>query len=43
MHGKLDRSPVPLAMIPAGDNSFRLQPVSAEPHERPKPMDRAAA
>lgn len=25
MHAKLDRAPVPLAMIPAGKNSFRLQ------------------
>ena len=34
MHGSRDRTPVPLAMIPAGDNSFRLQPVSADPQER---------
>jgi len=31
MHSKPDRAPVPLAMIPAGHNSFRLQPVA--PHE----------
>jgi len=29
MHGSRDRTPVTLAMIPAGNNSFRLQPVSA--------------
>lgn len=28
MHKSSDRSPIPLAMIPAGKNSFRLQPVS---------------
>lgn len=27
LHAKPDRSPVPLAMIPEGNNSFRLQPV----------------
>ncbi len=27
LHGKCDRDPVPLALIPAGNNSFRLQPV----------------
>lgn len=28
MHGSRDRNPVILAMIPSGNNSFRLQPVS---------------
>jgi hypothetical protein len=28
LHGKPDRNPVSLAMVPAGENSFRLQPVS---------------
>jgi len=28
LHKNSDRSPIPLAMIPAGKNSFRLQPVS---------------
>ena len=28
LHRNTDRSPIPLAMIPAGKNSFRLQPVS---------------
>ena len=30
MHAKLDRTAIPLAMIPEGKNSFRLQPVRAE-------------
>ena len=30
MHSNRDRNPVPLAMVPAGENSFRLQPVSVE-------------
>ncbi len=28
LHAKPGRTPVPLAMIPAGKNSFRLQPVA---------------
>jgi hypothetical protein len=28
LHGASNRAPVPLAMIPAGDNSFQLQPIS---------------
>lgn len=31
MHASRGRNPIPLAMVPAGDNSFRLQPVSADP------------
>jgi hypothetical protein len=27
MHAKQDRTPIPLAMIPQGNNSFRLRPV----------------
>ncbi len=27
LHGRCDRGSVPLAMIPSGENSFRLQPV----------------
>jgi len=27
IHGRLDRTPIPLAMIPEGKNSFRLRPV----------------
>jgi hypothetical protein len=36
MHGKRDRSPLPLAMIPAGKNAFRLQPVSLNGHAKAK-------
>lgn len=43
MHTSRDRTPVPLAMIPEGDNSFRLQPVSANPHPRPRISSRTAA
>ncbi len=43
MHSSSGRTPVPLAMIPAGDNSFRLQPVTAEPHARPRVQSRPAA
>ena len=32
LHDKCDRSPVPLAMIPSGENSFRLQPVHQNGH-----------
>jgi hypothetical protein len=30
LHAHLHRAPVPLALIPAGKNSFRLQPVSLD-------------
>ena len=43
MHGKLDRTPVPLALIPAGENSFRLQPVPVTPHVSPRLLVRTAA
>jgi len=36
LQGRADRSPVPLAMIPAGKNAFRLQPVPCG-HVRVKP------
>jgi len=36
MHTRLDRTPVPLAMIPAGKNSYRLQPVCLNRQNRPK-------
>jgi hypothetical protein len=36
MHAKLDRMPVPLAMIPEGKNSYRLQPVRLNRHVRAK-------
>jgi len=35
LHGTANRT-VPLAMIPAGGNSFQLQPVSSGPRLRPK-------
>jgi hypothetical protein len=42
LHGKPDRAPIPLAMIPAGKNSFRLQPVRlnrvARAHPAPGPV-----
>jgi hypothetical protein len=34
MHARRDRSPIQLAMVPAGENSFRLQSVSL--HEGPR-------
>jgi len=30
-HRMIDRAPLPLAMIPSGNNSFRLKPVSVRP------------
>ena len=35
LHGTANRT-VPLAMIPSGDNSFQLQPVSVVPRSRTK-------
>lgn len=35
-HGKVGDSPVPLAMIPSGKNSFRLQPLGMRSHARAK-------
>ena len=43
MHGNSTRNPVPLAMIPSGDNSFRLQPVSASAPVRAHASTRSAA
>jgi hypothetical protein len=43
LHGKLNRNPIPLAMIPEGENSFRLQPVSLNGHARAKQASGAAA
>ena len=43
LHGPANRTPVPLAMIPAGDNSFQLQPVSLAPRSRTKPVPATAA
>ena len=36
MHTKPDRTPIPLAMIPEGENSFRLQPVRLNEQVRDK-------
>ena len=35
-HGKAGDSPVPLAMIPSGENSFRLQPLGTRGQRRTK-------
>lgn len=43
MHSKPDRSPVSLSMIPAGENSFRLQPVSLKVVAKATQASRAAA
>jgi hypothetical protein len=43
LHGKPDRSPIPLAMIPAGKNSFRLQPVSLNGKPKGKQSSQSAA
>jgi hypothetical protein len=47
LHAKLDRAPVPLAMIPEGENRFRLQSIhqhrQAPPKLPPKLPHRAAA
>jgi len=42
MHGTANRT-MPLAMIPAGDNSFQLQPVSDVPRVRGKLPPASAA
>jgi hypothetical protein len=34
LHSKPDRAPIPLALVPSGKNSFRLQPVSMNGHAR---------
>ena len=36
LHGHQDRTPVPLAMIPSGNNSFQLQPMSLRSRMRSK-------
>jgi hypothetical protein len=43
MHASRNRTPVPLAMIPAGKNAFRLQPVSASAPVRQRVQSRPAA
>jgi hypothetical protein len=37
------RTPIPLAMIPAGNNSFKLQPVDLHDASRMRPAHRPAA
>jgi len=43
LHPGANRSPIPLAMIPAGENSFRLQPVSPNQNARTKLASNPAA
>lgn len=43
MHNRPDRAPIPLAMIPEGENSFRLQTVSLKGNTRGKPAAAATA
>lgn len=43
MHSKPDRAPIPLAMIPEGKNSYRLQPVRQNGQARAKQHPAAAA
>jgi hypothetical protein len=43
MHSSRNRHPVTLAMVPAGKNAFRLQPVSADVHDRTRMHSRSAA
>jgi hypothetical protein len=43
LHGNQGRTPVPLAMIPTGNNSFQLQPVSSHSRIRPKMPSQPAA
>ena len=42
-HARPDRTPVPMAMIPAGNNSFKLQPVSLHRQLRTRQATRTAA
>lgn len=43
MHGSRGRTAVPLAMIPAGKNAFRLQPFAADEPIRVRVQTRPAA
>jgi hypothetical protein len=43
LHGRPDRIPIPLAMIPEGKNSFRLLPVSVKGPSRSRQASRSAA
>ena len=43
MHASTNRNPVSLSMVPAGKNSFRLQPLSVDEHQRVRIDSRTAA
>jgi len=43
LHGTANRPPVPLAMIPAGDNSFQLQPMPLGPRSHSRKPSISAA
>jgi hypothetical protein len=34
LHDRLSRSPIPLAMIPAGKNCFKLRPIAPNGHSK---------
>jgi hypothetical protein len=40
LHARLDSRPMPLAMIPAGENAFRLLSVPTHAHPKPNPSQR---
>jgi hypothetical protein len=42
LHASLDRTPLSLALIPSGTNSFRLHPVSLNGHDGVKPASTTA-
>ncbi|MGA3068658.1 MAG: hypothetical protein ABSD43_00365 [Terracidiphilus sp.] len=42
-HAMPDRFPIPMAMIPAGNNSFKLQPVSLNGQARTRQASKTAA
>jgi len=42
-HARPDRFPIPMAMIPAGNNSFKLQPVTLNPLARTRQASKTAA
>jgi hypothetical protein len=37
-HGNSNRTPLPMTMIPCGENSFRLQTISLHAHSKIKPV-----
>lgn len=43
MHAQSDRTPIPLAMIPEGKNTFRLQPVRVSSHAHARLPEEAMA